>query len=384
MLPLSLHIQYEEKVIDLLKHQFSSEIDSNSKLLSHYYYKKKERVYEFDMVQLDEHNQKIKKVFEIKTKKILETNFNSIKNKLQQYRNATKAEVYLVYLENDAQLQIVSLSDLRYNEKEETVPEVTSFLEFCNLLKQRCSGDDAYLRYFFRGHSQKNKKLVPSVYRNNNIKFETLMFHEAVRRNSYEFTTDMSTFDQLVKMQHYELPTRLLDITTNPLVALYFACKEHEDIDGEFFIFSMMEEQIQYYDSDEICILSNLAKCPIESNFTREKERLVYNVQQDKHNFNGGDLNVGDTKKVLCVLPKLNNERIIRQQGAFFVFGMGDESKKQPAELTDKPTKIIISAKSKKEILSDLQILGINEAVLFPETDKIMKQIKKELSRSSS
>jgi hypothetical protein len=289
-----------------------------------------------------------------------------------------------VYLENDAQLQIVSLSDLHYNEKEETVPEVTSFLEFCNLLKQRCSGDDAYLRYFFRGHSQKNKKLVPSVYRNNNIKFETLMFHEAVRKNSYEFTTDMSTFDQLVKMQHYELPTRLLDITTNPLVALYFACKEHEDIDGEFFIFSMMEDQIHFYDSDEICILSNLAKCPIESNFTREKERLVYNVQQDKHNFNGGDLNVEDTNKVLCVLPKLNNERIIRQQGAFFVFGMGDESKEQPAELTDKPTKIIISAKSKKEILSDLQILGINEAVLFPETDKIMKQIKKELSRSSS
>ena len=105
MLPLSLHIQYEEKVIDLLKHQFSSEIDSNSKLLSHYYYKKKERVYEFDMVQLDEHNQKIKKVFEIKTKKILETNFNSIKNKLQQYKRATKAEVYLVYLENDAQFK---------------------------------------------------------------------------------------------------------------------------------------------------------------------------------------------------------------------------------------------------------------------------------------
>lgn len=74
-------------------------------------------------------------------------------------------------------------------------------------------------------------------------------------------------------------------------------------------------------------------------------------------------------------MPKLNNERIIRQQGAFFIFGMGT-NKDIPAKILDQPTKIIIKADAKKNILKELELLGIDEASLFPETDKVMKQIK--------
>lgn len=81
------------------------------------------------------------------------------------------------------------------------------------------------------------------------------------------------------------------------------------------------------------------------------------------------------TKEVFCVMPKLNNERIIRQQGAFFIFGQGG-TKDKPATFKDQPQIIIVDADSKKSILKELQVLGIDEATLFPETDKIMKQIK--------
>ena len=74
-------------------------------------------------------------------------------------------------------------------------------------------------------------------------------------------------------------------------------------------------------------------------------------------------------------MPKLNNERIIRQQGAFFIFGKG-VTKDKPATFKDQPQIILIDADYKKNILNELQILGIDEATLFPETDKIMKQIK--------
>jgi hypothetical protein len=65
------------------------------------------------------------------------------------------------------------------------------------------------------------------------------MFREYILRNPNEFEHEKTTFEKLVKMQHYSLPTRLLDITSNALVGLFFAVQKNNNCDGELIIFGV-------------------------------------------------------------------------------------------------------------------------------------------------
>lgn len=139
------------------------------------------------------------------------------------------------------------------------VNNVKSFLDKIERLESKNN-------VFFRGHSDKNYVLEPGIYRKDKIKnkslveFEDKIYREIISKAPQDFI-GKNTLESLALMQHYEAPTRVLDLTENALVALYFACVGNTDLDGEVIVFDIPDESTCHYDSDRVTILANLAKC---------------------------------------------------------------------------------------------------------------------------
>ena len=241
----------------------------------------------------------------------------------------------------------------------------------------------------FRGQSDVAFGIDGSIFRNELLAKETAMVNELILQEPLEFGNHMTDFEQLVKMQHYGLPTRLLDITTNPLISLYFACSEHEDKDGELILFI---ESLQRPTQKEVQLFSALAEydgksegnfldyfskkglCDDNSSGFEEKlERLKTQFQN---------------KYVPVVAPK-NNERIRRQNGAFLILGIDVSApdyylknsfnlKDTLSEYVDEgiPRYLRIPSDQKSSILHELDMIGINEAFVYPELEHQASYIK--------
>ena len=138
--------------------------------------------------------------------------------------------------------------------------EINSIKDLIDALEQLGEPEDGYTR-FFRGHSNAEKyKLEPSIYREDNKYYhnEDNIIRDAIINNPDEFSDEDTLFDTLVKLQHYGYPTRLLDLTSNPLVAAYFTVCNFDN-HGEIIIFDIPNNDIKYFDSDTVSILSAIS-----------------------------------------------------------------------------------------------------------------------------
>lgn len=236
---------------------------------------------------------------------------------------------------------------------------------------------------FYRGHANKDWTLTPGVYRSDSaIKMEDYLVHDLIRHCPMEFNNCNSSFEKLVKMQHYELPTRLLDISMNPLVALYFAAASEKDKDGELLLFFIKNEDLSNFDDEWVNILSRISFLPDEivnvGSDPSKWKALITNLRnlQDPIPYLN---NANDLSKVLCVLPKLDNPRIMRQQGAFFLYGIANGDKNKIATLDVATVRMKIPSSKKDEVLNQLDQLGVNEKFCFPEIDKVAHYLKQNL-----
>lgn len=249
----------------------------------------------------------------------------------------------------------------------------------------------AKLTTLYRGHPSAAYVLTPSMFRDQSQrKDEKNIFRELISVQPSAFIEDRNVFEQLVRMQHFYLPTRLLDFTYNPLVGLFFACETHPDEDGQLITLKTSKTRVRYFDSDTVSCLANLsflkgnerdelrkAKTDKDVRTCAAGGRLLQFIRSEKSYFLP-EIRVADLKSVQLVRPKQTNPRIIAQQGAFLLFGLISELAKIN-RFGMNVSQMTIPASAKPKILRDLDRVNINRATLFPEVESAAKYIMSKL-----
>lgn len=297
---------------------------------------------------------------------------------------------------------------------------------------------DGLQEFFFRGHSKSTYKLQPSLFREFKSKGkiyeedEHTLYRELITAEPDFFNKEPSAIDTLTRMQHYSMPTRLLDISSNPLTALYFAAEDpdnHYDLiektkisslnpadfadeiiikdskvyekkysEGEVILLLIKKSSIKFFDSDTVTCLANLvklnknqknhilniinspsiSKIPSNDNVCNQ---YIHFIKNEKPYFKS-QIIAQDLKKIVCIKAKKLDKRVQAQAGSFLLFGYESEL---PLTGNDdiKIIKFKIKYDDKETILKQLDLLGINKSTIYPDIENSAKYIKQKLERES-
>lgn len=100
--------------------------------------------------------------------------------------------------------------------------------------------NDGKRELYFRGQDNiEYGNTCPSLFRNTKqYNHESNMINDFLAKYPDLFKNYQNNVDRLALMQHHQLPTRLLDLTTNALIALYFAVEKDNCKDGVVYVFN--------------------------------------------------------------------------------------------------------------------------------------------------
>ncbi len=276
--------------------------------------------------------------------------------------------------------QLKFINKMEYIESvEEYIKKVNEFYETWSPKKH----------LFFRGHSDVSYKLVPSVFRpdkENNFYNESGIvkdfFHYAPQHKiNYDFINERDKM--LADMQHYGIPTRLMDWTIAPLNALFFACcddlpdDKHEGKDGQIFVFDSWKywKKIvhkEHHKEKEIHRIHIISRALLSCNWPFDK---IKEYIKDKFKYN--NFKPEDLLKPFAYISNYTNDRILHQRGAFTIHGHCREDMNYIPDAVKCMEKINIKAEHKQKILKELNHLYINEYSIFPDFEGMSSMIKK-------
>lgn len=197
----------------------------------------------------------------------------------------------------------------------------------------------------YRGESRDHgeTKLMPSIFRKiEDIDKEPHLFE---LMSDYSIVPkDASCIDKLIEAQHYIAMSRILDISFNVLVALFFACESNIDDDANLYIFGFPK------------------KYSPSSNYISD-----YYSDSLKNNYHPY------SKNFKVISHSLSNDRIKAQSGGFIFFPGKDFY-----PIDECYYRIIkISCNDKKRIIEELEMFfNVNKYKIYPEKENIIEKVK--------
>lgn len=261
----------------------------------------------------------------------------------------------------------------------------------------------------YRGLSWTGYELIPSILRypservmNSLVNKELDLIEQAQLRFPGAYSDDYPVF-RLAKLQHYGLPTRMMDVTSNALVALYFACqnsKDNPNTHGEVVAFSGGIEVAFSPRANAIAdtaTFSGNAYMPLNTFYYRVSQQSYYVRRKypddSKYQEKVLERFCAAIKKPIIVDVGNITERQKNQQGKFIMFPneiriIGDELMltddlvELPKDSDMVVKRIIVDKDAKKEILLQLQRFGITKDFLFSDSmDTVNAEIVEQVKR---
>ena len=237
-------------------------------------------------------------------------------------------------------------------------------------------------RMLFRGQENYDWNLRPSLFRKE-PKFDRdefnwsdvqngLIREFSSRANMYITSSNMHRFDWLALGQHNRLPTRLLDWTISPLVALYFACLPYklpsECVDNKLVDDKYADGSVWLLETKN---LSNIYDPCYDDNEPEEGFVFRPKVVSPFIESQLGWFSIHS-------YPSPEEEEYASQSTNEFQ-SISTENFSRRCKTWSELRKFRIPHENKKALLRELQIMGVDEAFIFPSIGGIARSLSREL-----